>query len=141
MCLTAALALPAAAPAKPRPWAPSVTWAVPWAGQAELRLAQQERHKSKARKRQKRSRDHDGDHDSDHDRARDAVSAGKALPLQQILQRLGRRYPGRLLDADLDRDRQGRWIYRLKLLAPGDQVQRLTVDAQSGRVLQSKRQR
>ena len=59
--------------------------------------------------------------------------------LLQIMQRLGRRYPGRLLDADLKQNRQGRWIYRLKLLAPGDQVHRLIVDAQSGRVLQSKR--
>ena len=66
------------------------------------------------------------DRGSDHDRARDAVSAGDVLPLQQILRCLGR-------------DRQERWIYRLKLLVPGDQAHRLIVDAQSGQVLQSKR--
>ena len=71
----------------------------------------------------------------DHDRARDAVSAGKILPLQQILQRIRGRFPGRLLDAALARDNQGRSIYRLKLLAPNNQVQQLVVDAQSGRVL------
>ncbi|NQV58965.1 MAG: PepSY domain-containing protein [Alphaproteobacteria bacterium] len=73
----------------------------------------------------------------DHDRARDAVNAGKTLPLQQILQRISGRYPGRLLDANLARNNQGRWIYRLKLLTPDNRVQNLEVDAQSGQVLQS----
>ena len=42
--------------------------------------------------------------DSDHDRARDAVSAGDVLPLQQILRCLGRRYSGRLLVVEDDKD-------------------------------------
>jgi uncharacterized membrane protein YkoI len=71
----------------------------------------------------------------DHDRARDAVGSGDVLPLGRIMDRVGRRYPGRLLDADLRRDDRGRWLYRLKLLAPGDRVRRLVVDAQTGRVL------
>ena len=71
----------------------------------------------------------------DHDRARDAVGAGDVLPLQAIMRRISGSYPGRLLDANLGKNRKGRWIYRLKLLAPGDQVRRLVVDAQSGRVL------
>ncbi|MDE0944461.1 MAG: hypothetical protein OSB58_18810 [Alphaproteobacteria bacterium] len=83
-----------------------------------------------AEKKQKKRRKRD------HDRARDAVSAGNVLPLRQIMQSVGRRYPGRLLDANLGQNRQGRWIYRIKLLAPGNQVRRLSVDAKSGRVLQ-----
>ena len=122
-----ALALPVAGQAKYLPLAPWVEHAVPRLHQhGLLLLVKQDRRKSRER-------------DSDHNRARDAVSAGDVLPLQQIMQRLGRRYPGRLLDADLKQNRQGRWIYRLKLLAPGDQVHRLIVDAQSGRVLQSMR--
>jgi uncharacterized membrane protein YkoI len=70
-----------------------------------------------------------------HDRARDAVGSGDVLPLGRIMQRVNRRYPGRLLDVDLARNNWGRWIYRLKLLAPGDRVRRLVVDAQTGRVL------
>ncbi|MBC8240524.1 MAG: hypothetical protein H8E30_08600 [Alphaproteobacteria bacterium] len=77
----------------------------------------------------------------DHDRARDAVSAGKVLPLQQILRQIGGRHPGRLLDATLARNAQGNWVYHLKLLAPGNQVQRLQVDARSGRLLQGGRRR
>jgi len=83
-------------------------------------------------KKNKRGRQ---DHGRDHDRARDAVGSGDVLPLGQIMDQLRRRYPGRLLDADLGRDNRGRWIYRLKLLAPGDRVRRLVVDAQTGRVL------
>ena len=75
------------------------------------------------------------DRERDHDRARDAVGSGDVLPLREIMRRIGRRHPGRLLDADLGQNGWGQWIYRLKLLAPGDQVQRLVVDAQSGRVL------
>ena len=124
LLLTATLAAPTAAWAKQRPWPPSLAQAAPWIHNHGLLLAKQDRRKGR---------------DSEQNRARDAVSAGNVLPLQQIMRRLGRRYPGRLLDADLARNRQGRWIYRLKLLAPGDQVHRLTVDAQSGRVLQSRR--
>jgi len=71
----------------------------------------------------------------DHDRARDAVSAGNVLPLQQILRQIEGRHPGRLLDAALARNAQGNWVYHLKLLAPGNQVQLLLVDARSGRLL------
>ena len=72
----------------------------------------------------------------DHDRARHAVSAGNAPPLQRILRRVGDRHPGRLLDAKLARNTQGNWVYHLELLAPGDKVRRLQVDARSGRLLQ-----
>jgi uncharacterized membrane protein YkoI len=89
-----------------------------------LLLAQRDRRKRKRR---------------DHDRARDAVGSGDVMPLREIMARIGRHYPGRLLDADLGRDGQGRWIYRLKLLSPGDQVRRLSVDAQSGRVMEGGR--
>ena len=71
----------------------------------------------------------------DHDRARDAVGAGDVLPLGTIMQRVGRRYPGRLLDANLGRGGQGRWIHRLKILTPKDRVRRLAVDAKTGQVL------
>lgn len=102
-------------------WADAVArYAAPWARPGKLFLVQRGR---------------------DHDRARDAVSAGNVLPLQQILQQIRGRYPGRLLDADLARNDQGRWVYRLKLLAPDNQVQRLAVDAQSGRLLRNKARR
>ncbi|MDP7547975.1 MAG: hypothetical protein QGF20_11835 [Alphaproteobacteria bacterium] len=125
--LAANLALPLVASAHHRA-RPVLAWPfewlespVPWAGQGGMFLVQQGRR--------------------DHDRARAAVGAGEILPLQQILRRIGGRYPGRLLDAALARNNQGRSIYRLKLLAPNNRVQQLVVDAQSGRVLQARGRR
>ena len=72
----------------------------------------------------------------DHDRARDAVAAGEALPLGEILSRVRRRYPGELLDAKLDRrGGRGPWFYELKLMSPENKVMMLNVDARSGQVL------
>ncbi len=67
---------------------------------------------------------------SEQDRARDAVSAGKALPLADIMTRVRRRYPGRLLDARL----QPGGNYRLKMITPESRVLWLDVDARSGKV-------
>ncbi len=73
---------------------------------------------------------------ADHDRARDAVAAGEVRPLGQIMARVGRRYPGRLLDAQLGRRGQnGPWIYRIKILDNQGAVVALTVDGKSGRIL------
>lgn len=73
---------------------------------------------------------------AEQDRARDAVAAGQALPLPQIMARVRSRYPGRLLDARLNRGRgPGAWTYRIKLLTPQSRVLLLDVDAGSGRIL------
>jgi uncharacterized membrane protein YkoI len=71
----------------------------------------------------------------DHDRARDAVQAGDALPLGQVLRQVRRQHPGRLLDANLRQGAGGRLIYELRILAPDGAVRRLSVDAQNARVL------
>ncbi|MDP6872612.1 MAG: peptidase [Alphaproteobacteria bacterium] len=123
LLLAAAIALPPIARAKQPVWGAKAAGMLASAGQDLLLLAQQGRQRR------------------DHDRARDAVGSGAVLPLQQIMRRLQRQYPGRLLDADLRQDRQGRRIYRLKLLAPGDQIQVLIVNARTGQVLQSGRRR
>ncbi len=73
---------------------------------------------------------------ADHDRARDAVTAGEVRPLGTIMAQINRRYPGRLLDAQLGRrGGTGRWIYRIKILDAKGAVMTLTVDGKSGRVL------
>jgi len=71
---------------------------------------------------------------SDQQRARAAVQAGQARPLQDILPQLRDSYPGRVLDADLDQA-GGRWVYRIKLLTDDGKVLALVVDARSGEVL------
>jgi uncharacterized membrane protein YkoI len=74
------------------------------------------------------------DAQSDQQRALDAVSAGLAKPLKQVLSALRHDYPGEVLDAQLV-ERDGGWYYRIKLLGADGKVQELTVDARSGIVI------
>ncbi|MCP4328976.1 MAG: hypothetical protein GY791_11130 [Alphaproteobacteria bacterium] len=72
---------------------------------------------------------------SDHDDARNAVQAGRALPLGAIVGQVGRSYPGRLLDADMRKGKGDSLVYVLRWLTPEGNVLNMTVDAASGRVL------
>ena len=76
----------------------------------------------------------------DHDRARDAVRSGQVMPLGQIVGQVGARYPGRLLDADLDR-RGDNLVYRLRWLTREGNVLNIAVDGRTGRVLNVQGQR
>lgn len=71
---------------------------------------------------------------SDQDHAREAVREGRILPLGQVLARVQRQYPGRLLDAELV-DRGGQPIYLIKLMTSDGNVAIVTADAASGRIL------
>lgn len=71
---------------------------------------------------------------SDQDNARRAVQSGEVRPLGEILSKVRRSYPGRVLDAGIGRS-GGRWIYDLRILGSGGRVTDLRVDAGSGEVL------
>ncbi len=71
---------------------------------------------------------------SAHQRARDAVQSGRIQPLQNVLAMVKRRFPGRVLDADL-RDRGGTPVYSVKMLTPDGKVLSVSVDARNGRIL------
>jgi uncharacterized membrane protein YkoI len=73
----------------------------------------------------------------DHERARAALEAGQIRPLADILTEVERRYLGRVIETELDRD-DGRWTYDFTLLPPTGQVFKLEVDATSGALLRSK---
>lgn len=73
----------------------------------------------------------------DHDRARRALEAGEVLPLQSILERVGRQYPGEVMDVELDRE-GGRWVYEVKVLRSGGSLLKLKVDGRDGTVLHTK---
>jgi uncharacterized membrane protein YkoI len=75
--------------------------------------------------------------EGDHDRARRALEAGEIMPLSQILDRVERDYPGRVVEIELDRD-DGRWIYEIKMLRDGGRLLKLKVDARDARVLRVK---
>ena len=56
----------------------------------------------------------------DHERARDAVKSGKILPLKKVLQRISKKYPGKVVDADVrevvdKKTRKKEWLYFLKV--------------------------
>jgi uncharacterized membrane protein YkoI len=75
----------------------------------------------------------------DQDRARAALAAGEIRPLAEILAEVERRYLGRVIEVDLDRE-DGRWVYELKLLPSSGRVFELEVDAATAALLRSKGQ-
>ena len=72
----------------------------------------------------------------DHDRARAAVEAGQIRPLAELLADVERRYVGRVIETDLDRE-DGRWIYQFKLMPPTGRVFELELDAATGALVDS----
>lgn len=75
----------------------------------------------------------------DHDRARAALLAGEILPLGIILERVQRRFPGHMLEVELERE-DGRWVYEIKLLHDNGGLLQLEIDARNGRVLRHDRE-
>ncbi len=73
----------------------------------------------------------------DHERARAALAAGEIRPLADLLAEVERRYAGRVLEAELDRE-AGRWVYEIKLLPPSGRVFELHLDAATGALLRSR---
>lgn len=72
--------------------------------------------------------------DGDHDRARRAVERGEALPLREVLARLGDGLPGRVVEIEFDRE-DGRWVYELKVIDAAGRLLEVYVDARTARIL------
>jgi len=75
--------------------------------------------------------------ESDHDDARLLLKSGEILSLEVILQKLRPRYPGKVLEVELER-KAGKIIYEVELLGEDGVVRELYIDARSGDVLRSK---
>ena len=71
-------------------------------------------------------------HGDDPASVRDAVEAGQIRPLATILATVQARYPGRILDVELERGRDGRRIYDIELVGPDGRKQDVHVDAATG---------
>jgi uncharacterized membrane protein YkoI len=71
---------------------------------------------------------------SGQDRARRALREGQVLPLGDILGMVRRRFPGKVLDVNLVRERRG-FVYYLKVLDRRGRVSDVAVDGRSGRIL------
>ncbi len=59
------------------------------------------------------------DGQDDHERAREAVAAGRFLPLDTIVARARTEVDGDILDVELEDEDDGRFVYEIKMLAPG----------------------
>lgn len=77
-----------------------------------------------------------GDH-GDHELARQAVESGQILPLREVLDRLERSYPGKVLAVELERD-DGIWIYEIKLLQANGGLLKLKLNAKTADMLKVK---
>lgn len=69
---------------------------------------------------------------SDQDNAREAVTSGKAMPLYDALRRLGTRYPGRVINIDLQSEGR-RLVYRFKVKGEDGNVRKVLMDAKTGK--------
>jgi uncharacterized membrane protein YkoI len=67
--------------------------------------------------------------------ARSAAAAGQVVPLSQILGEIRAAARGDILPTPELCKAGGRFVYLVKVLSPGGQVTRLTVDAASGAIL------
>lgn len=71
----------------------------------------------------------------DQDRAREAVAAGRILPLATIVERAIARFGGTVLDVDYedgDEEDGGRRRYEVKLLTADGRILKLVYDAATG---------
>jgi uncharacterized membrane protein YkoI len=72
--------------------------------------------------------------DDDHERARRALEAGEIVPLDQILQEVQQRYPGTVVEVELEREDR-RWVYEVELVAADGRLLKLRLDAGSRQLL------
>lgn len=81
------------------------------------------------------------DRRDDHERAREAVAAGRILPLDAIVERARAEVDGDILDVELEDEHGGGFVYEIKILAPGGRIVKLEYDAATGALLRSKGRR
>ncbi len=79
----------------------------------------------------------------DHDAARKAVESGAIRPLSEILAAIEARHPGRVLEAELERDDKApsRYIYEIKVLTADGRVLKIEADAKTADILRVKDRR
>ena len=65
--------------------------------------------------------------------AQRAIDRGNAMPLRQVVAKVKKRHPGRLINVGFS-EQSGRPIYQLKMVSSGGAVQTVTVNAGSGRI-------
>jgi uncharacterized membrane protein YkoI len=72
--------------------------------------------------------------DDDHEFARRALEQGRALPLADIIAKVARQVPGKVIEVELEDD-DGTLVYEFKVLSPQGRLQEIEVDAATGKIL------
>lgn len=75
-----------------------------------------------------------GDDEAEQDRVRDLVESGEILALDEVVDSATARFPGRLIEVELEHER-GRLVYELDLLTDEGEYIEVLVDAKTGEVL------
>ncbi|MFQ5644288.1 MAG: PepSY domain-containing protein [Thiogranum sp.] len=75
--------------------------------------------------------------DDDHVEARRLLDSGEILPLEVILNGLRQRFPGRILDVELETE-DGRILYEVEILDADGIVTEVYINARNGKVLSAK---
>src|SRR6185437_1239802 len=72
--------------------------------------------------------------DDDHDFAKSALEQGRVLPLADIIAKVSRQVPGKVIEVELE-DEDGSLVYDLKVLSPQGRLQEIEVNAATGKIL------
>ena len=73
----------------------------------------------------------------DQDAARRALESGEILPLRTILNQVESSIRGQVLEIELEQ-KEGLWIYEIKILQSDGLVVKLNFDAKSGNLIRAK---
>jgi uncharacterized membrane protein YkoI len=76
--------------------------------------------------------------DDDHARAKAARDAGAIVSLHAILDRVEAEFTGSPVEIELDDDDRGRWVYKVKLLAPSGAILKLEYDGRNAQLIRAK---
>ena len=71
--------------------------------------------------------------DDDHDFAKSALEQGRVLPLADIIAKVSRQVPGKVIEVELE-DEDGSLVYDL-ILSPQGRLQEIEVNAATGKIL------
>ena len=70
----------------------------------------------------------------DHERARDLLEQGKILSLSEIMKQTTVRFPGKVLEVELEEE-DGLIVYKIEFLGEHDTVMEMMIDARSGEMI------
>lgn len=78
--------------------------------------------------------DDDDDDDKDHNRASRAVQQGGARPLAEILDKARAHIGGEIVGLKF-KSKDGRYVYKLKVVTPTGQLREVSIDAATGEIV------